>query len=61
MKLLCVEALGLMLLGGSNFADCPGSVSEQHTLLSGERRGCCSHHGGGCGARRDEHSVVMVG
>ena len=48
MKLFCVGAFGLMLLGGSNFADCPGSVSEQHTLLSGERRGCCSHHGGGC-------------
>ena len=49
MKLACVGVLGLMLLGGSTFADCPGQVSGPHTLLSVERRGCCSHHGGVCG------------
>lgn len=49
MKLFCVGALGLMLLGGSTFADCPGQVSEQNSV---ERRGCCSHHGGVCGCEK---------
>jgi hypothetical protein len=52
MKLSCVEVLGLILLGGSTIADCPAEVSEEHTLLSVERRGCCSHHGGVCGCEK---------
>jgi hypothetical protein len=49
MKLHCVGILGLMLLGGSAFTDCPVGMSGEHSLLSVERRGCCSHHGGVCG------------
>jgi hypothetical protein len=49
MKLSRVGVLGLMLLGGSAFPDCPGGMSGEHSLLSVEQRGCCSHHGGVCG------------
>jgi hypothetical protein len=52
MKLSCAKVLGVMLLGGSTFADCPGEVSEGYTLFSVERRGCCSHHGGVCGCEK---------
>ena len=52
MKLSRVEVLGLMLLGGSAFTDCPGGMSGEHSLLSVERRGCCSHHGGVCACEK---------
>jgi hypothetical protein len=52
MKLARVGVLGLMLLGGSAFTDCPGGMSGEHSLLSVERRGCCSHHGGVCGCEK---------
>ena len=53
MKLSSVGVLGLMLLGGSAFTDCPGGMSDEYTLFSVERRGCCSHHGGACGCEKE--------
>ena len=59
MKLFGMGVLGLVLLGGSTIIDCPSGKSGERSLLSIERRGCCSHHGGVCGCERIVLSVAM--
>ncbi len=53
MKLFGTGVLGLVLLGGSTIIDCASGKSGERSLLSIERRGCCSHHGGVCGCEKD--------
>jgi hypothetical protein len=52
MKLSWVGVFGLLFLGGSTFADCSAELSDEHTVVAVERRGCCSHHGGVCGCEK---------
>ncbi len=52
MMLSRVGMLVVVFLGGRAFTDCPGLVSVEHSSLSVERRGCCSHHGGVCGCEK---------
>ena len=52
MKLFRFGVLGLLLLGGGAFTNCPDGISDEHSLFSVERRGCCSHHGGVCGCEK---------
>jgi len=52
MRLPVLLLLGMTVLGSSDITICPNSSALNVALIGGERRGCCSHHGGVCGCEK---------
>ncbi|MCE7964734.1 hypothetical protein FBQ96_02430 [Nitrospirales bacterium NOB] len=52
MRILTFAVLTLTLSSGNQLSACFESVASLAGAGVGERRGCCSHHGGVCGCEK---------